>query len=157
MTVETSSHPLLGCEFDPYIFEIDKSQLRLFAKSIGETRPIYFEEAAAKAAGFRSLPAPPTFAFTIAMNPARQFDTLETLSIPIDSVLHAEQAFEYHGLMCAGDRIGVARRFTTYFEKKQGAFRFYVIEARLSDAETGALRCECRQTILQRVLQNGPQ
>jgi len=41
---------------------VEPFQLRLFAKAIGETNPIYLEEEAAKAAGYRNMLAPPTFA-----------------------------------------------------------------------------------------------
>ena len=34
-------------------------RLKFFAKAIGETNPIYTDEAAALEAGYRALPAPP--------------------------------------------------------------------------------------------------
>ena len=42
--------------------DVEKGRLRLFAKATGEKNPIYFDEAAAKAAGYPALPVPPTFA-----------------------------------------------------------------------------------------------
>mgnify|MGYP006188918339 FL=1 len=41
--------------------EVEKGRLRFFAKAIGETDPIYTDEAAAREAGHRSLPVPPSF------------------------------------------------------------------------------------------------
>ena len=39
---------------------IDRSRLRFFAKTIGETSSIYTDVEAARAAGYADLPAPPT-------------------------------------------------------------------------------------------------
>ena len=41
----------LGKESKPGINEVEKGAIRRFAESIGETNPIYFEEAAARALG----------------------------------------------------------------------------------------------------------
>ncbi|MBK8132379.1 MAG: MaoC family dehydratase N-terminal domain-containing protein [Gammaproteobacteria bacterium] len=47
--------------------EVEKWQLCFFAKAVGETNPIYFDEAAAKAAGHPSILAPPTYAVTLSL------------------------------------------------------------------------------------------
>ena len=38
----------IGHKFDAHTVEIEKGRLRFFAKAIGETNPIYFDEAAAR-------------------------------------------------------------------------------------------------------------
>ena len=43
----------------------EAGQLRFFAKSTGETNPIYFDESAARDAGHPGLPLPPTFLFSL--------------------------------------------------------------------------------------------
>ena len=55
----------IGRESKPAINEVEKGSIRKFAEAIGETNPIYFEEAAARAAGYRSVVAPPTFPTTL--------------------------------------------------------------------------------------------
>ena len=40
---------------------VEAGRLRLFAKATGEDRPEYLDHAAALAAGFSGLPAPPPF------------------------------------------------------------------------------------------------
>src|SRR3546814_8481365 len=44
---------------------VEPGQLRLFAKAIGETNQIYFDQAAAESAGLRAPLAPPTFAYSL--------------------------------------------------------------------------------------------
>jgi acyl dehydratase len=139
----------VGDELAPYAFEVDRSQLRLFAKAIGEMRAEYSDCAAARAAGWRDLPAPPTFAFTIAMNPSTPFDMLDAIGAKLAQVLHGGQAFEYFAPICAGDVISVRRRLVEAFEKKNGALRFFVFEAQL-DNEAGETLCIARQTVVVR-------
>ena len=57
----------IGYRTEPFTVEVEKGRLRMFAKAIGETDPIYTDEAAAQAAGYRSLPVPPTFLFCLEM------------------------------------------------------------------------------------------
>ena len=50
----------IGVVSEPRTIDVEKGQLRFFAKATGETNPIYFDEAAAQAAGHPAIPAPPT-------------------------------------------------------------------------------------------------
>src|SRR3546814_6738595 len=56
-----------GFTSEPRHIDVEKGQLKFFAHATGETNPIYFDEAAACAAGHPALPAPPTFAFSLAL------------------------------------------------------------------------------------------
>lgn len=44
----------------PHSADVEAGRLRLFARATGETRPEYLDDDAARAAGYRALPAPPT-------------------------------------------------------------------------------------------------
>src|SRR5258708_40097930 len=59
----------IGRDLGSFIFDVERAQLRLFAKVTGERRPMNLDPQAARAAGYRELPAPPAFAFTIGMKP----------------------------------------------------------------------------------------
>lgn len=139
----------VGDELPQLVFEVDRSQLRLFAKAIGEQRPEYLESAAARAAGYRDIVAPPTFAFGISINPASQFEIIEAVGADLGSVLHGEQSFDYKQPICAGDLIFVHRRLAEAYEKKNGALKFFVVEGHLDNA-AGEILCETRQTIVVR-------
>lgn len=140
----------IGRELSSFTFEVDHSQLRLFAKAIGETRPLYTELAAAKAAGYRDLPVPPTFPFTIGMNPQEPFDTFKVLNVNLAHVLHGEQSFEYLQPICSGDRVRVQREIVDAYQKKGGALTFFVLALRYEDAESGELYGNARQVFIVR-------
>lgn len=116
----------LGQESEDRFVDVEAGQLRLFAKATGETNPIYFDEAAARHAGHPALPAPPTFAFSLALLGPAQRISLEAMGIDIGTVLHGEQHFEYHAPIHAGDRIRLRSQVTDIYEKKGRALEFIV-------------------------------
>ncbi len=124
---------LTNKEYAPFTVEVEKGRLRLFAKAIGESNPIYSDEEAAQRAGYPSILAPPTFAFTIAMDAEQPLKVIEDLGVDKTQTMHAEQHFSYHAPICAGDRITGRQRVVDSFEKKGGALRFIVTETRLQN------------------------
>ena len=51
----------VGHKFPAFTTTVEAGKIRLFCKAIGEENPIHTDEAAAKAAGYRTIVAPPTF------------------------------------------------------------------------------------------------
>src|SRR5690606_11287814 len=100
--------------------------LRLFAKAVGETNPVYLEEGAAREAGYPALPAPPTFAFSLSMLAPTSSPSLADMGVQIGDILHGEQRFAYHAPILAGDRIRLRTRIVDIYEKKGGALEFLV-------------------------------
>lgn len=139
----------IGHRFPPFQVEVEKGRLRLFAKAIGESNPIYFDESAAKQAGYRTIPAPPTFAFCLGRDIPDPTDTLTLLNIDLASVLHGEQGFDYHSLIYAGDILFAQKQITDIYDKKNGALEFVEVRTGFHDAG-GTLVCEARQTIVVR-------
>ena len=50
----------LGVESAPVSYDVEKGAIRKFAEAIGDDDPIYADERAAQAAGFKTIVAPPT-------------------------------------------------------------------------------------------------
>lgn len=98
-----------GRESKPAVNEIEKGAIRRFAEALGETNPIYFEEAAARAAGYRNVVAPPTFPTSLRAGG----DLREGLMLsPGKHLLQAEQSFEYARPIVAGDKLTVKSRIS---------------------------------------------
>lgn len=104
--------------------QVEKGQLLFFAKVIGETNPLYLDEQVAIAAGYSSLPAPPTFGFSLNLACPDPFLRYTSLGIDLNKVLHGEQGFEYIAPICAGDRISLQDSLTDIYDKKDGALEF---------------------------------
>lgn len=140
---------IIGKEYAPFQFEVEKGRIRLFANAIGDTNPIYHDEAAARRAGYRSIPVPPTFPFTIIMEANQAFMILDELGIDKTRSMHGEQSFAYYGDICAGDVISGRQKVVDMYEKKGGALQFIVTEIRLENQNRRHV-CDLRTTIVVR-------
>lgn len=130
---------LVGYRNRPFAAEVEKGRLRLFAKAIGETDPLYSDESVARAAGYRSLPVPPTFLFCLEMERPDPYDWFHDLGIPLGWVLHGEQAFVYHETACAGDTLHFAGEVTDIYDKKDGALEFLIQHNVITQADGRAV------------------
>jgi hypothetical protein len=116
---------LVGWVSEPRVIEVEKGALRFFAKATGETDAVYFDEYAALAAGHRTLPAPPTYLFTLALLASRQ-NSLDEMGIDLRSILHGEQSFVYERQIYAGDVVTLRTRISEIYTRKNGALEFLV-------------------------------
>ena len=117
----------------PEIFDIEKGQVRRFARAVGEDNAIHFDEAAAQAAGFSSLVAPPTFYAALA--PLQPM--VEAFDLDPQALMHAEEEYEYFRPICAGDSVSIVHRVVDAYVKETpgGKLTFIVIETRGTDAQ----------------------
>ncbi len=141
----------IGAKLPAFTTTVEAGRLRFFAKATGQDDPVYTDDDAARAAGHRGLPVPPTFFFCLEMDSPRPPAMRELLGIDIGRVLHGEQGFTYHAMACAGDVLRFEPRITDIYAKKGGALEFVVRETRVSDA-AGNLVAEMRAVT---VVRNG--
>lgn len=123
----------IGKKLPPAVLEIEKGRLRFFAKAIGETNPIYTDEAAAKAAGYPSLPAPPSFIFAAELDADTLIPAMVGMGVNLQRILHGEQQFTYHAPICAGDTITVDSTISDIYDKKNGALEFIVKDSAVTN------------------------
>ena len=110
--------------------EVEKGRLRFFAKAIGETNPVYTDDKVAKAAGYRSLPVPPSYFFCLQMiDDPDPTSWITDLGVNLQNILHGEQSFEYLEMAFAGDSLTFESRVTDIYDKKGGALEFLVTES----------------------------
>ena len=127
MTVDKAlSEKVVGYKSPTFQVDVEKGRLRQFCRAIGEQTLIYNDESEAKRLGYRSIPAPPTFLFCLEMERDDPYDWFKELSIPLGNVLHGEQNFKYHDIVCAGDRIQFSGEVVDFYSKKNGALQFVV-------------------------------
>ena len=120
----------VGVEGSPTVLEVERTNCRMFARSVGHTDAIYYDADAAKARGFRDIVAAPGFLGTPIFNPSRggggasaEMGGRGGFSIPYKRVLNGGTDYEYfpeNGAICAGDTI-TARSKIAGFEETTGS------------------------------------
>jgi acyl dehydratase len=94
----------VGRTFEPSApYEVSRVKIAEFADAIGDPSPLYRDRAAAQAAGFRDVIAPPTFAIVISTVGAASAVGDPGLGLNYAMVVHGEQRFEYARPLMAGD------------------------------------------------------
>ena len=116
---------IIGNESNPTTLEVDKTSVRMFARAVGYTDPIYYDEDAAKAAGHKSLPAPPGYLGTPVFKPGGAprgpgGGAGPQPSRPLNRILNGGTEIEYMGDIHAGD-ILTSTSHTAAFEERQGS------------------------------------
>lgn len=139
----------IGTKLTPFTIEVEKGQLKSFAKATGQTDPIYLDENAARAAGHRSLPIPPTFLFCLEMASPNPQEVYELLGIDYARVLHGEQHFVYHRPVFAGATLSFSPVIADIYDRKDGALEFVVWETRV-EAKDGMHVADLRSVMVVR-------
>ena len=90
---------------EPYL--VGREKVREFASAIGDDAVLSHDPAAARAAGFADVVAPPTFAFAITPRAMGQAMFDPALGLDYSRVVHGEQRFSYSRPIVAGDELAV--------------------------------------------------
>ncbi|MCP5045064.1 MAG: MaoC family dehydratase [bacterium] len=105
---------VIGVESPPWTHEVTTTSVRAFARGVGYTDLVYYDEEAARAVGYRSLPAPPTYLGTPVFIPGKSSDTFSgpkdsgpSVDHGLPNLLDGGTETEYFGDICAGDSLTV--------------------------------------------------
>ena len=138
MAVDTS---IVGKPTGAYKVRVERGPVGFFAAAVMDDSPVYRDPKAAQAAGFASIPAPPTFSF--AMQHMGRFEEEQppdpTKGVnPMHSVmgelfgkgaliLHGEQEFTYHRPVVVGDvLVGEGKILDVYERETDTAVKTFV-------------------------------
>ncbi len=116
-----------GKAYPAHEYEVGREKISEFAHAVGEDNPVYFDREAARAAGFRDVPAPPMFAVVYcagAMGPA----ILDPeVGINFMAMVHGGQEFVWGEPVCSGDTISTTAEVKDISER--GGMGFYIFES----------------------------
>ena len=116
MTQESAITPemkaAIGVESEPRTSEVETGAIIKFAEAIGDTNPIYNEEAAARQSRYGGMIAPPTFLRSINPGPLK----VEFRS-PYTANLDGGSEWEYFEPIRPGDRITVTTKIADLYER----------------------------------------
>jgi acyl dehydratase len=137
-----------GRRFEPSEpYEVSRVKIAEFAHAIGDQNPIYRDRAAAQAAGFRDVVAPPTFAIVISMVGSSVALADPGLGLSYAMVVHGEQRFEYARQLQAGDVVTAQTTISNI--RDAGRNTLLSTETEICTTE-GELVCTAYSTIAER-------
>jgi len=125
--VERFRRERIGLESKPETVKIEAGAIQKFARAIGETNPLYFDEAYAKTTRHGGIIAPPTFPSCLIMN------VLEGMAADVASLsraLHTDDIVENNLPIKAGDVITSTARYADVFQRtgRSGPMLFQTID-----------------------------
>lgn len=95
---------LIGREFAPTEpYQVGREKVREFARAVLATNPVSLDVAAAQAAGYPDLVAPPTFPIVLQQQTLEQLLAVPDADLDFSRVVHGEQRFTYTRPIVAGD------------------------------------------------------
>jgi len=130
---------------EPY--EVSRVKIAEFANAIGDANPVYRDPAAAKAAGYPDVIAPPTFAIVISMAAAGTAMADPDLGLNYAMVVHGEQRFTYARPLTAGDVVIAQPTITEIRDAGRNVMLTTSTEIR---TVTGELVCTAASTLVER-------
>jgi acyl dehydratase len=111
---------VIGRETEPQTVEVDRTAIRMFARAVGHTDPIYYDVEEARRRGYRDLPCPPAFLGTPVFNPGRApRSPFSSFKSPYKRVLNGGTEVEYFDEdICAGDVLTSTTKLTDISERQ---------------------------------------
>jgi acyl dehydratase len=94
----------VGRTFDPSEpYEVSRVKIAEFATAVGDSSPLCRDRAAAQAAGYPDVIAPPTFAIVVGAANSARVTHDPRLGVNYAMIVHGEQSFSYARPVHAGD------------------------------------------------------
>ncbi|WP_028315391.1 MaoC family dehydratase N-terminal domain-containing protein [Desulfatibacillum aliphaticivorans] len=149
---------LVGWESAPWDFEVTATSVRAFARGVGYTDLVYYDVEAAKAAGYRDLPAPPSYLGTAIFIPGQSDEYLPfppgyqpPLEHGLSGLLDGGTETEYFEDICAGDTLTCVNKLAglaTKESKGLGTMLIMSAEATYTNQEGKVAAIQRAQVIL---------
>jgi hypothetical protein len=110
----------IGKESEPVTLEVDKTACRMFARSVGYTDPLYYDEEYAKSKGYRSIPAPFAFLGHPIFNPnaPQRLGGYFRTDTPFKRILNGGTDIECFDTICADDVLTATSKLADISERQ---------------------------------------
>jgi acyl dehydratase len=130
---------------EPY--EVSRVKIAEFATAIGDTSPLCRDRAAAQAAGYPDVIAPPTFAIVITAISTARLMADPGLGVNYAMIVHGEQSFTHSRPLRAGDVVVAQPTIESIKQIRSMTTMATVTEIRTVDGEHV---CTARSTAVER-------
>ena len=137
-----------GRTFEPSApYEVSRVKIAEFATAIGDSSPLCRDRAAARAAGYPDVIAPPTFAVVISSAGLAKLMADPGLGVNYAMIVHGEQSFTHHRPLHAGDVVVSQSTVESIKQIRSMTTLATVTEIRTVDGERV---CTARSTAVER-------
>ncbi len=137
-----------GRTFEPSEpYEVSRVKIAEFAAAIGDASPLCRDRAAAQAAGYPDVIAPPTFAIVITSGANARLIADPDLGVNYAMVVHGEQSFTHSRPLHAGDVVVAQSTIESIKQIRTMTTMATVTEIRTADGEHV---CTARSTLVER-------
>jgi acyl dehydratase len=135
MPVDTKA---AGKTYEPKIYAVGREKVREYAHAVGETNPVHLDVAAARAAGYADVVAPPMFAVVYSA-PAMAPAVLDPdVGINLAMMVHGGQEFVWGRPVVAGDEITTTASVKDISERDGKGFYVFETVSTNQDGDTVA-------------------
>ena len=125
MTTQPQSHITpemranIGVEGPARHLELDRTSIRMFARAVGYTDPVFYDPDEARKRGYRDIIAPPGYLGTAAFRPSGEAEGGMPRQRPggMTRGLNAGNEYEYFETICAGDILEARGRTVDIVER----------------------------------------
>ncbi len=137
-----------GRTFEPSEpYEVSRVKIAEFASAIGEPSPLCRDRAAAQAAGYPDVIAPPTFAIVVTAAGSAKLMSDPGLGVNYAMIVHGEQSFTHARPLHAGDVVVAQSTIESINQVRNMTTLATVTEIRTVDGEHV---CTARSTLVER-------
>ena len=137
-----------GRTFEPSEpYEVSRVKIAEFATAIGEPSPLCRDRAAAQAAGYPDVIAPPTFAIVVTSAANSTLMTDRDLGVNYAMIVHGEQSFTHTRPLHAGDVVVAQSTIESIKAVRSMTTMAIVTQVRTVDGEHV---CTTRSTLVER-------
>jgi len=124
---------LLGVDYPPVYYDVDRSAIRLWAMAVGYTDPVFYDEEEARRVGHPALSAPPGFLGHERYAPGVEIGSkgppIRGLNPQLTRSLNAGTEYEYLATVFAGDVLEATTRIVD-FQQRTGSIGEMLIISR---------------------------
>jgi acyl dehydratase len=128
----------VGKSYPPVLYAVGREKIKEYARAVGETDPLHLDHAAARAAGYADVVAPPMFAVVYSA-PAMAPAVLDPdVGINLAMMVHGGQEFVWGQPVVAGDEITTTASVKDISERDGKGFYVFETVSTNQDGDTVA-------------------